>query len=99
MLPESLYEEWTQARRAHLRSLQAKLLRLSGQWDRLVALEPSDEAAYQELMRAELAAGRWPIARKQPGRRWHTGSPPCTEPAGPRGSIWARWIMLASSCS
>ena len=57
LLPESLYEEWTQARRGHLRSLYAGLLRLSGQWDRLVEVEPSDEAAYRELMRAELAKG------------------------------------------
>ncbi len=68
LLPESLYEEWTQARRAHLRSLQAKLLRLSEQWDRLVALEPSDEAAYQELMRAELAAGQRHAAIRWYGR-------------------------------
>jgi DNA-binding SARP family transcriptional activator len=32
-------------------------LRLGGQWDRLVEVEPSDEAAYRELMRAELAKG------------------------------------------
>ena len=57
LLPESLYEEWTQMRRGHLRSLYAGLLRLSGQWDRLVEIEPCDEAAHRELMRAELAGG------------------------------------------
>ena len=84
LLPESLYEEWTQARRAHLRSLQAKLLWLSGQWDRLVALEQSHEAAYQELMRAELAACRRHAAIRWYGRLRTTlqrelGLPPSPE--------------------
>ena len=68
LLPESLYEEWTQARRGHLGSLYAQLLRLSGQWDRLVEVEPSDEAAYRELMRAELASGNRHAAIRWYGR-------------------------------
>jgi DNA-binding SARP family transcriptional activator len=68
LLPESLYEEWTQARRGHLRSLYTGLLRLSGQWDRLVEVEPSDEAAYRELMRAELANGNRHAAIRWYGR-------------------------------
>ena len=66
LLPESLYEEWTQARRGHLRSLHSELLRLSGQWGRLVEIEPSDEAAYRELMRAELAG-----ANRHAAIRWY----------------------------
>jgi DNA-binding SARP family transcriptional activator/tetratricopeptide (TPR) repeat protein len=68
LLPESLYEEWTQARRGHLRSLYAGLLQLSGQWGRLVEFEPSDEVAYQELMRAELANGNRHAAIRWYGR-------------------------------
>ena len=68
LLPGSLYEEWTQTRRGHLKSLHADLLRASGQWDRLVELEPSDEAAYRELMRAELADGNRHAAIRWYGR-------------------------------
>jgi DNA-binding SARP family transcriptional activator len=68
LLPESLYEEWTQARRDHLRSLYVELLRRSGQWDRLVEIEPADEAAYRELMRAELAGGNRHAAIRWYGR-------------------------------
>ncbi len=66
LLPESLYEEWTQTRRGHLRLLHVELLRLSRQWDRLIETEPSDEAAYRELMRAELADGN-----RQAAVRWY----------------------------
>jgi DNA-binding SARP family transcriptional activator/tetratricopeptide (TPR) repeat protein len=68
LLPESLYEEWTQARRGHLRLLHVELLRLSGQWGRLVEVEPSDEAAYRELMHAELASGNRHAAIRWYGR-------------------------------
>jgi DNA-binding SARP family transcriptional activator/tetratricopeptide (TPR) repeat protein len=84
LLPESLYEEWTQARRRHLRSLHAGLLRLSEQWDRLVEVEPSDEAAYRELMRAELAEGnrhaaiRW-YGRLRTAQERELGMPPSPE--------------------
>lgn len=57
LLPDTPYEEWTQARRQHVRSLQVELLRASGQWSRLVEVERSDEPAYQELMRGALAEG------------------------------------------
>jgi DNA-binding SARP family transcriptional activator/tetratricopeptide (TPR) repeat protein len=57
LLPGSLYEEWTQHRRAHLRTLQLDLARAAGQWEEVVALEPTDETAYQQLMRAALDRG------------------------------------------
>lgn len=65
LLPGSAYEEWTQSRRLHLRRLQSDLLRTAGRWVDLVALDPTDEAPYQELMRqaldegARAAAIRW----------------------------------------
>jgi DNA-binding SARP family transcriptional activator/tetratricopeptide (TPR) repeat protein len=57
LLPEALYEEWTQAPRERLRTKYLQLLRGSGQWERLVDAEPTDELAYRELMRRELAEG------------------------------------------
>jgi DNA-binding SARP family transcriptional activator len=68
LLPEALYEEWTQAPRERLRSQYVELLRRSGQWERLVDAEPTDEPAYRELMRRELAAGSRPAAIRWYGR-------------------------------
>ncbi len=68
LLPVALYEDWTQAPRERLRSRYVELLRQSAQWDRLVEAEPTDEAAYRELMRRELAAGRRPAAIRWYGR-------------------------------
>ena len=84
LLPGSPYEEWTQARRGHLRSLYVKLLRLSGQWDRIIEIEPSDEEAYRELIRAELASGnrhaaiRW-YGRLRTNLERELGMPPSSE--------------------
>jgi DNA-binding SARP family transcriptional activator/tetratricopeptide (TPR) repeat protein len=68
LLPEALYEEWTQAPRERLRSRYVELLRRSGQWERLVEVEPTDEPAYRKLMRRELAGGSRPAAIRWYGR-------------------------------
>jgi DNA-binding SARP family transcriptional activator/tetratricopeptide (TPR) repeat protein len=68
LLPEALYEGWTQAPRERLRSSYVELLRRSGQWERLVDVEPTDEPAYRELMRRDLAAGSRPAAIRWYGR-------------------------------
>ena len=68
LLPDSLYEDWTQARRGHLRSLYTELLRMAGQWDRLVEVEPCDEPAYRELILAALADGNRHAAIRWYGR-------------------------------
>jgi DNA-binding SARP family transcriptional activator/tetratricopeptide (TPR) repeat protein len=68
LLPGALYEEWTQAPRARLRSEHVELLRRSAQWDRLVEVEPTDEPAYRELMRRELATGSRAAAIRWYGR-------------------------------
>ncbi len=57
LLPDARYEEWTQGPRARVRALHVEVLRLAGQWRRLVEVEPTDEQAHQELMRDELRAG------------------------------------------
>jgi DNA-binding SARP family transcriptional activator/tetratricopeptide (TPR) repeat protein len=58
LLPGSLYEEWTTDERRQLRSTLLTLLRTAAAWDRLVELDPTDELAHQELMRAALRSGR-----------------------------------------
>ena len=68
LLPEALYEEWTQARREELRSLYRRLLFTSEQWERLVELDRTDEAAYRELMRAALRTGARHAAIRWYGR-------------------------------
>lgn len=68
LLPQSLYEEWTQARRDRARSLYLELLRICGQWDRIIELEPADEAAHRELMRTALASGNRHAAVRWYGR-------------------------------
>jgi DNA-binding SARP family transcriptional activator/tetratricopeptide (TPR) repeat protein len=68
LLPEALYEEWTQAPRERLRSQYVELLRRSGEFERLVEVEPTDEPAYRELMRRELGAGSRPAAIRWYGR-------------------------------
>ena len=57
LLPGSRYEEWTQAARERLREQYLQLLRRAGAWERLVEADPTDERAYQQLMRSALAAG------------------------------------------
>ena len=58
LLPDSRYEAWTEAPRQRLREKYVRLLRQSGDLERLVREEPTDEAAHGQLMREELAAGR-----------------------------------------
>lgn len=62
LLPGSPYEPWAEAARTRLRDRYVKLLRASGQWDRLAELDPTDEPAHRELMRRELGAGNRPAA-------------------------------------
>ena len=57
LLPDARYEEWTQARREQVVRTRVDLLRRARAWDRLVEADPTDEEAYRELMRTELAAG------------------------------------------
>lgn len=57
LLPDSPYEEWTRESREEVRSLRIALLRHAGAWRRLVQLDPTDEPAYRELMRAATEEG------------------------------------------
>jgi DNA-binding SARP family transcriptional activator len=58
LLPGSLYETWTYEHRRRLQQTRLTLLRLAGAWERVVQLEPTDEASYQALMRSALADGQ-----------------------------------------
>ena len=68
LLPEARYEEWAQTPRENLRSRYTELLRRSAQWERLIEVEPTDEPAYRELMRRDLAGGSRPAAIRWYGR-------------------------------
>lgn len=57
LLPEWQYEEWTRERRDRLHALHVDLLRIGGRWERLLEVEPADEEAHRELMRAALHRG------------------------------------------
>jgi pimeloyl-ACP methyl ester carboxylesterase/DNA-binding SARP family transcriptional activator len=54
LLPADRYEPWTEAPREHLAHLHRQLLRAAGRWSELLALEPSDEQAHVEVMRAHI---------------------------------------------
>jgi DNA-binding SARP family transcriptional activator/tetratricopeptide (TPR) repeat protein len=68
LLPESLYEEWTQEPRARLHELALRVLRESGEWERVAELDLTDEMATRELMRAALEHGQRTTAIRQFGR-------------------------------
>jgi len=62
LLPSAPYESWAQAPRARLRALYLELLRGAGELETLVEADPTDEAAYRELMQRDLARGNRPAA-------------------------------------
>jgi DNA-binding SARP family transcriptional activator/tetratricopeptide (TPR) repeat protein len=68
LLPDALYEQWTQAPRERLRALYLERLRGSEQWERVVEVDPTDEQACRELMRRALADGSRPAAIRWYGR-------------------------------
>ena len=84
LLPDLPYAEWTQEPRERLRACHVAVLRLGGEWERLVAAEPTDEHAHRELMRTALGAGAPHTAIRWYGRlRTHLegqlGLPPSAE--------------------
>jgi DNA-binding SARP family transcriptional activator len=74
LLPEARYEDWAQPRREALRSRCVELLRRSGDWERLVEVDATDEPAYRELMRAS-----W---RRGAARPRSAGTGGCAAPCG-----------------
>lgn len=57
LLPHDPYEEWLDYDRQRLRNRLRRLLRASGRFDRLVAIDPTDEDGHVGVMRGMLEAG------------------------------------------
>ncbi len=62
LLPGAPYEEWAQEAGRQVHASLTALLRRAADWERLMELEPTDEAACRELMRAASAAGQRHVA-------------------------------------
>ncbi|MBK5232312.1 MAG: AAA family ATPase [Thermoleophilia bacterium] len=62
LLPHARYEAWTQEPGRQVHARLAELLRRAGEWEHLVEIEPTDEAACRELMRAAIDAGERHVA-------------------------------------
>ncbi|HEX6921413.1 MAG TPA: AAA family ATPase [Actinomycetes bacterium] len=65
LLPEDLYEPWTEAARDRLSALYQQLLRQAGRWEQLVELDPVDEEAHVALIQAHLDKGDRTSALRQ----------------------------------
>ena len=57
LLPDDRYVEWTEEPRERLRQLYARVLRAGGLWERLLAVDATDEEAQRAMMQAALDAG------------------------------------------
>ena len=62
LLPDAPYEAWTQEPRRRVHARLTELLRRSADWERLMEVEPTDEAACRELMRAAINADQRHVA-------------------------------------
>jgi len=65
LLPDDRFEPWSEDRRREVRERFLMLLRRAGLWQRVADLEPTDEEAHRELMRAHLATGNRQAAIRQ----------------------------------
>jgi DNA-binding SARP family transcriptional activator len=57
LLPDDVYEPWTDEARERVRARWQRLLRLAQRWDDALALDPADEEAHLELLRSAVVAG------------------------------------------
>jgi DNA-binding SARP family transcriptional activator len=57
LLPDDRDEPWCDDRRRSLRETYLRVLRGAGMWSRILELDPTDEEAHRELIRAHLEAG------------------------------------------
>jgi DNA-binding SARP family transcriptional activator/tetratricopeptide (TPR) repeat protein len=65
LLPDDLYEQWTQDERDRLRLLYTRLLRAAGRWEELLAEDPADEEAHLALIRGQVDRGERHAALRQ----------------------------------
>src|SRR4029079_7762094 len=57
LLPDDLYEPWSEEHRRRLEALYARLLHRARRWAELADLDPTNEQAHLELMRRYAAQG------------------------------------------
>jgi DNA-binding SARP family transcriptional activator/RecA/RadA recombinase len=57
LLPQDLYEPWTEEPRERLRMLYLRMLRLAGRWEAVTDADPADEPAHLALIRSLAGAG------------------------------------------
>ena len=57
LLPQDLYEPWTEEPRDRLRLLYLQMLRLAGRWGAVTDADPADEPAHLALIRSLAGAG------------------------------------------
>ncbi|WP_216844050.1 ATP-binding protein [Phytoactinopolyspora alkaliphila] len=94
LLPDDPYEAWATDHRERLRVQYLALLRVAGDWDRLVDADPADEGAHLALMRQHIEAGDNRAALRQFERmdaalRHELGVGPGTEALALRDEIVA----------
>lgn len=65
LLPDDLYEPWTDECRQAVQRLHLELLRLTQRWEELLREDPADEQAHLALIRAHAADGDLRAARRQ----------------------------------
>lgn len=65
LLAEDWSEPWADGRRAALREMHLRVLREAGLWDRVLEVDPTDEEAHRQVMRAFLEAGNRQAAIRQ----------------------------------
>jgi DNA-binding SARP family transcriptional activator len=102
LLPGDRYEAWAEERREQLRRRRIDLLRLDRQWEAIVELEPSDEAAHLALMRQYAASGDRHGALRQfeqlrRSLRTELGLVPSREAHELRGQLLTEWVEPAGA--
>jgi predicted ATPase/DNA-binding SARP family transcriptional activator len=65
LLPDDLFEPWTEEPRERLRVRYVEVLRRAGRWQEVVALDPVDEEAHLHVMRDHLRHGKRRAALRQ----------------------------------
>jgi DNA-binding SARP family transcriptional activator len=65
LLPEDRAEPWSEGRRRALQETYVRLLRGAKMWDEIIEIDPTDEEAHRELIRAHLEAGNRQAAIRQ----------------------------------
>jgi DNA-binding SARP family transcriptional activator len=65
LLPDDRYAEWAFEPRERVRRRHLQLLKLAGQWEAVLEVDPSDEEAHRALMREAIDAGNRQAALRQ----------------------------------